>query len=373
MTYLVFDLLFVALPAVLLLVGTAWRPLVGPFAVLAGVALVWTAPWDEHLVRTGVWSYAPDAVLARVGSVPAEEYGFVVLEVLLVGAWAVRTGALPPVAVLPGVDDRAARTRGALAWAVVTAVGLALALAGGHLRYLGLLLLWVGPPMALQRAVAGDVLRARRAARARVALPVAVWLCAADRLALADGVWAIAAPSSTGVLLLGLPVEEALFFALTCVLVTDGLLLAADPAVRGRAAALLRRVSGRRDDVVDAGDRDAQAGRRRVGADRLEGRHADGDRVGHAHGGGLGLEGRQALADVAQDVGQAHPEGAADAGEQLGGRLLLPALDLGQVAQADLRRGGHLPQGALLAQPGGAQGLTQQGAEHRHVATSSSV
>ena len=239
MSYLAFDLLFVALPAVLLLWGAPWRPLVGPFAVLATVALLWTAPWDEHLVRTGVWDYAPDAVLARVGAVPAEEYGFVVLEVLLVGAWAVRTGALPPAVLLPAADD-GARRRGALAWGLVTVVGVALASAGGHLRYLGLLLLWVGPPMALQRAVAGDVLRARRAVRARVALPVALWLCAADRLALADGIWAISPASSTGVLLLGLPLEEALFFVLTCVLVTDGLLLAADPAVRERAAGLLR-------------------------------------------------------------------------------------------------------------------------------------
>ena len=235
MSYLAFDLLLVALPAVLLLLGRPWRPLLGPVAVLAPVALLWTAPWDEHLVRTGVWTYAPDAVVARIGSVPAEEYGFVVLEVVLVAAWALRTGALPPAPVPPGLLLPGARSRGALAWLAVTAVGVALALAGGHLRYLGLLLLWVGPPMAVQRAVAGDLLQARRRTRAAVALPVAAWLCTADRLALADGIWAITPASSTGVLLLGLPLEEALFFLLTCVLVTDGLLLAADPQARARA------------------------------------------------------------------------------------------------------------------------------------------
>ena len=235
MSYLAFDLLLVALPAVLLLLGRSWRPVLGPVAVLAPVALLWTAPWDEHLVRTGVWTYAPDAVVARVASVPAEEYLFVVLEVLLVGAWAVRTGALPPRALPASSLVAGSRRRGAAGWLVVTAAGVVLALAGGHLRYLGLLLLWIGPPMALQRAVAGDLLRARRRARLTVALPCALWLCTADRLALADGIWAITPTSSTGVLLLGLPLEEALFFLLTCVLVTDGLLLAADPVARGRA------------------------------------------------------------------------------------------------------------------------------------------
>jgi lycopene cyclase domain-containing protein len=238
MSYLAFDLLLVALPAVLLLLGRSWRPLLGPVGVLAPVALLWTAPWDEHLVRTGVWTYAPDAVVARIGSVPAEEYGFVVLEVLLVAAWAVRTGALPPPALREDQLVPGTRPRGAAVWVAVTAVGVVLAIAGGQLRYLGLLLLWIGPPMALQRAVAGDLLRARRRARAVVALPVALWLCAADRLALADGIWAISPTSSTGVLLLGLPLEEALFFLLTCALVTDGLLLAADPQARWRAVRL---------------------------------------------------------------------------------------------------------------------------------------
>ena len=88
MQYAVFDLVAVALPAVLLLAGSrSRRTLIAPVGVLAAVAVVWTAPWDEHLVRTGVWTYAPDRVLARLGSVPLEEYAFVVLEVLLVGAW----------------------------------------------------------------------------------------------------------------------------------------------------------------------------------------------------------------------------------------------------------------------------------------------
>ena len=237
MQYAVFDLVAVALPAVLLLAGSrSRRALLVPVGVLAAVAVVWTAPWDEHLVRTGVWTYAPDRVLASLGSVPLEEYAFVVLEVLLVGAWALRTGALPVPPVRPAP---AASRRGALAWFVVALAGLLLTVLGGQLRYLGLLLLWAGPPLALQRLVAGDVLAARRATRLHIALPAALWLCVADRLALANGVWSIAPQSSTGLALLGLPVEEALFFSLTCLLVTDGLLLAADPAVLRRALPVL--------------------------------------------------------------------------------------------------------------------------------------
>lgn len=244
--YWLFDLLVLALPAALLLRGLPaaalpWRPV----AALAAVALVWTAPWDEHLVRTGVWSYGPDRVLATVGSVPAEEYAFVVLIVVLVGAWGSRTGLLlrRPA---PSPASRTACLDGALLWAGVALAGAGLLAVGGHARYLGLLLVWVAPPLALQRAVAGDLLRARVRDRLLLALPVGLWLCAADRLALADGIWSIAPASSTGVLVLGLPLEEALFFLLTTWLVADGLVLATDARALARVRPLLRRVAATR-------------------------------------------------------------------------------------------------------------------------------
>jgi len=239
MAYWVFDLLVLALPVALLLRGRRPPPaLLTAAGALAVVALFWTAPWDEHLVRTGVWTYGPDRVLMTVGSVPAEEYAFVVLLVALVAAWGLRTGRL----LAPARAPRGSCVEGALAWVAVGLVGAVALAFGGQLRYLGLLLVWVAPPLAVQRAVAGDLLRPRLADRAWLALPVALWLCAADRLALADGIWAIAPSSSTGILVLGLPLEEGLFFLLTTWLVVDGLVLATDARALSRARALVGRL-----------------------------------------------------------------------------------------------------------------------------------
>ena len=238
MSYLLFDLIAVALPAALLLYGARRRQvLLKPVGALALVALLWTAPWDEYLARSSVWTYDAASVVGQIGRVPVEEYAFVVLEVCLVGAWALWSGALP--ANRNSSRAAPARRRGALTWSAVGVLGVLLLVAGEHFRYLGLLLVWVAPPLALQQAVAGDVLAAHRAVRLRSCLPAALWLCVADRLALANGVWMISPATSTGWSILGLPVEEALFFLLTCWLITDGLLLATDPAVLRRAAALL--------------------------------------------------------------------------------------------------------------------------------------
>jgi len=246
MPYWLFDVVALALPSALLLRGVQTpRRLWLSVVALSVVALVWTAPWDDYLVRSGVWSYDPQGVLARLGNVPVEEYAFVVLLVVLVATWGARTGRLPGAPRAAAVQGHT-RLRGMAGWLGVAALGVVLLLAGGQLRYLGLLLVWAAPPLALQRAVAGDLLAPRRLDRGVVALPVVAWLCLADRLALADGIWTISPATSTGVLLLGLPLEEVLFFLLTALLVTDGLLLATDDRALARAVALVRRARPRR-------------------------------------------------------------------------------------------------------------------------------
>lgn len=241
--YAAFDAVALGLPLLLLATRptarTALRDVAGPALAVAAAALAWTVPWDRHLVLHGVWSYAPGRVTATVGRLPVAELAFVVLEVLLVAAWGAGRRLLDPLPPAVPVDPAGRRLRPALLWAGAGVVGALLALAGGPVTYLGLLLAWIAPPLALQSAVAGDLLAGRRRERLLLAAPVALYLCVADRLALADGIWSISAATRTGFAVLGLPLEEGLFFALTGMLVADALLLARDPAALGRARRLL--------------------------------------------------------------------------------------------------------------------------------------
>ena len=59
-------------------------------ALLAHViaAVVWTTPWDNYLVATGVWYYDPRLVTGiTLGWVPIEEYTFFVVQTLITGLW----------------------------------------------------------------------------------------------------------------------------------------------------------------------------------------------------------------------------------------------------------------------------------------------
>jgi lycopene beta-cyclase len=91
MTYAAF-LAFFLVPPILALAG--WgiarhrlnRRLGLALLVTAGLAVVYTAPWDNLLLAQGVWSYPPGRVLGvTLGLVPIEEYTFFVLQVILVG------------------------------------------------------------------------------------------------------------------------------------------------------------------------------------------------------------------------------------------------------------------------------------------------
>ncbi len=229
MTYLQFHLVFLA-PAILVLGGIAWR-LRGrangrdpgwALPLLAVVAFVYTTPWDNYLVYRAVWTYGADRVLGTVGYVPVEEYAFFLLQPVLTGLWylVVRPWTPPP-----RPASAAAPRWGGAGFGALAVAGLVLVTAGGHGLYLGLILAWACPVLAGMWALAGAKLARRRALLAWAVGPPTLYLWVADRVAIGQGIWDITDATRTGLDLLGLPVEEAVFFLLTNLLVAQGLVL----------------------------------------------------------------------------------------------------------------------------------------------------
>lgn len=232
MTYAEFHLVFILPPIALLALAVrrsrranGTRPdSLGYIGLIAAVAFVYTIPWDNYLVYREVWGYGADRVLATIGYVPVEEYAFFLLQPVLTGLWYLLVRArLGHVAAERGSER--AKWTGVAVWLAVTAVGAVLVAVGGHGLYLGLILAWAGPVLAAMWWIAGEALWANRRALAWAFLPPTLWLWVADRIAIGLGIWYIADPTRTGFEPLGLPIEEAVFFLLTNVLVVQGLLL----------------------------------------------------------------------------------------------------------------------------------------------------
>ena len=266
MTYFGFLLRFLVVPILALLLALIYdrrRRLSLPsslrnlpaWAVVAlhvVVAVLYTFPWDNYLVATRVWWYDPNLVTGiTLGWVPIEEYTFFVLQTLLTGLWLLWL---------------APRVEGAPDWApdgqirrlAVIVVGLLwlptpflLAARMVPATYLALILVWALPPVALQLVFGADILwRYRRLVTAAV-LVSTVYLWLADTVAIRLGIWTISSQQTLGLNLpWGLPLEEAIFFLMTNVLISFGITLALAEESRTRLR-LFRRAFGMQTDSAE--------------------------------------------------------------------------------------------------------------------------
>jgi len=99
----------------------------------------------------------------------------------------------------------------------------------GRTAYLFHLLGWGLPVLFAQLVGLGFFYRRRAFAVLRAVLPpalfVTAWLTAADHLAISAGVWRFGEGKNLGIRLGAVPLEEALFFLITNLLVAFGLAL----------------------------------------------------------------------------------------------------------------------------------------------------
>ena len=193
-------------------------------AALAVAALVYTTPWDAALITHGVW--ASTAVSATVFSIPVEEVAFFVTATLTAAA-----------AWLASWPDRwadaerapraAAAAAGAAILAAAGAAGVALLAVGpDRTFYLGALLAWATPVLALQWAVGAHVLLAHAKPLVRAILLSGGALAIVDRWAIRRNVWVLSPEYSLPPWAHGTHPEEVLFFFLTAAMCAGGLTLA---------------------------------------------------------------------------------------------------------------------------------------------------
>jgi lycopene cyclase domain-containing protein len=192
------------------------------------IAVLYTTPWDNYLVATGVWKYDPALVAGiTLGWVPLEEYLFFILQPILTGLWTLylaqrlrRRGTAS--ADLPQIRWISIGVLVGL-WSIAAAIIIANWRPG---IYLSLQFVWALPPLMLQLAFGADILWRQRVVVLLAILFTTFYLSAADWLAIRSGIWMID-PDQPFNLFLGkyLPVEEFIFFLLTNTLVVFGLLL----------------------------------------------------------------------------------------------------------------------------------------------------
>jgi lycopene beta-cyclase len=259
MTYFGFLLRFLVIPILIFLAITYWdhkrnRQINGfrdGRAVWTGIvvhvllAVVYTTPWDNYLVATGVWYYNPDLVTGLVfGYVPIEEYTFFVLETILSGLWWwFLARRLTP----PQNEFKSNKILVYLSTALLVSLWLVstyLFFFGDNtLTYLSIILFWALPPIVIQMLFGADILwHYRKLVFWGISVP-GTYLSLMDILALSDTTWTISPSQTTGLLFFGiLPLEEVVFFFITNVMIVFGMTLLLANVSQERLAVIRDRV-----------------------------------------------------------------------------------------------------------------------------------
>ena len=228
MTYFQFLLIFLILPIFSFLIMARGYPranrsvFINAIGVLTVLAILYTTPWDNYLVMKKVWWYGLDRVMGTIGYVPVEEYAFFVLQTLFTGLWCFILHQHIPINWSP------VKTK--LTWWMVGLFAL-LTLMGGifllseSFFYLGLILAWASPILLIQWYFGGPYLKSNLKLFFLTVLPPTIYLWVADAYAIHWGIWEISKKFTTGVKLVNLPMEEAVFFLVTNLMVGQGLIL----------------------------------------------------------------------------------------------------------------------------------------------------
>ncbi|KAJ3096669.1 hypothetical protein HDU97_005699 [Phlyctochytrium planicorne] len=200
--------------------------------LLSAIAVVYTTPWDNFIIAQGAWSYPAERVMGVVGYAPIEEYAFFIIQTVFTGLATLlvqRWG--PPTHYLKAVP---------LAWTALLlfllqfVVGITMLTTSafevlgwtkGRCFYMGALLSWTAPVLALQWSVAGAYILMRyRAAALSIWLPT-IYLCWVDHSSIEKGVWEISDDRTLGIMVTRhLPLEEASFFFLVNCMIVFGLM-----------------------------------------------------------------------------------------------------------------------------------------------------
>ncbi len=260
MTYYGFLAVFLVLPIGILL-AYLWRqfnhqqvPLRARDALLVillhvVLAVTWTTPWDNYLVATSVWWYDVTKVTGiTIGYVPIEEYTFFVLQPILGGLWLIAFSRFATSYTQNDntVNDSSFRVKVTLGIAVIWFISIALLVSPiDRTNYMGLELIWALPPIMLQVGFGADILRKNWKLVFSAIASLTIFLSLADAYAIELGIWTIDPAQSIGILLGGiLPIEEALFFFLTNVLIVFGVTLALAPESQHRVRQILAYLKG---------------------------------------------------------------------------------------------------------------------------------
>jgi lycopene cyclase domain-containing protein len=194
-------------------------------ATLLFLALSYTTPWDSYLIHQEIWTYEPGRVLGTLFKIPFEEFFFFIIQTIIGCFFSSLLLIRFKTTFSHGLTVHFSQLLYVLI-ALAASASLYFLQPMSEFRYLFLVLIWALPILFMQWLLGWSVLKAewRTWVLGVSSLTLYFWL--ADSFAISKGIWAFPEGTISGIEILGLlPIEEALFFLVTNLMVVQGYIL----------------------------------------------------------------------------------------------------------------------------------------------------
>lgn len=187
------------------------------------LAVLYTSPWDHFLIEESVWFYGETVVTQWILGIPLGEYLFFIIQTLGASLFLYHIGYNAESTENAGILGRPLL---GLPFLVLSLLGLWTVLFGPESGfYLGAIVAWAGPVITLQWIFGGEKLLEQYDTLLKGILVPALYLWIIDAVAIGRGLWILPLETRTGLELLGLPIEEMIFFLFTNIMVVQGVIL----------------------------------------------------------------------------------------------------------------------------------------------------
>lgn len=232
MSYLQFHLVFTLPLLLFVLLINRKNPLsfskrsFSAIGLLCFLALTYTTPWDSYLIQQNIWTYEPGRVLGTIYYIPFEEYFFFFIQTII--------GCLFTSFLFFRLSKKRSNFLEVkpLQWlfaATLFPIGLLLFATvepSAEWVYLWLIAIWSLPVLCLQWIVGLRVLLIEKKTWCLSVFALCAYFWLADSYAIHKEIWTFPEGTISGLSLFGrLPIEEALFFVVTNLMVVQGYIL----------------------------------------------------------------------------------------------------------------------------------------------------
>ena len=223
MTYLSFLLIFLIPLFVLLTIISFLKKTVNHhdiigILILVIIAVLYTTPWDSHIIKNGIWFYDNDKIIGTLFNIPFEEYIFMIIQTIISGLiFCNFRKKISNIGFKFSIINL-------LPFLLIFLIGLLL-LKYESFKYIGYLITWASIPLAIQLFVGSKAIYFSFKNWILPLLLFTLYLSIIDSIAISNNIWTINDTTSCGIKIFRLPVEEIIFFLLTNLLIFQGMSL----------------------------------------------------------------------------------------------------------------------------------------------------